>query len=227
MATCATYPEISERLQTVGLRARGGFDVEPSDGLPDAVRMVVLVGNIGGSLWSAFDGERRDVENPLDDWSKRTLGRITIELPGAVGAVFPSDGPPYYTFQQWALRAEPVHPSPLGPLIHPDYGLWHAYRGALLFDREIAGVPDVMSEASPCSSCVGKPCLTACPVGAIDQDEGGLDVMTCAAHLKTKDGKACLACACLARRACPVGAEYRYQEPQSRFHMEAFLRARG
>ena len=25
------------------------------------------------------------------------------------------------------------HASPLGLLIHPDYGLWHGYRGALLF----------------------------------------------------------------------------------------------
>ena len=30
---------------------------------------------------------------------------------------------------------------------------------------------------------------------------------------------------CLARRACPVGADYRYDVPQARFHMQAFLSA--
>ena len=40
------------------------------------------------------------------------------------GAV-PVRRPPYWPFQQWARRAEPVHPSPIGVLIHPRYGLWH------------------------------------------------------------------------------------------------------
>ena len=54
-------------------------------------------------------------------------------LAGELGAkaFFPSGGLPYWPFQQWARRAEPVHPSPVGILIHPRYGLWHSYRGAL------------------------------------------------------------------------------------------------
>ena len=36
------------------------------------------------------------------------------------------------------MRAEAVAPSPLGILIHPDYGLWHAYRGALAFAERLA-----------------------------------------------------------------------------------------
>ena len=32
---------------------------------------------------------------------------------------------------------------------------------------------------------------------------------------------------CLARRACPVGAEYAHGAEQAGFHMRAFLRARG
>lgn len=221
------YDHVCSRLEAVGLRARGGFLAEDADQIPDGAVTVILVGNIGGSMWAAFEDDRRDVDNPLDDWSKRTLGALVEDLPGALGALFPSDGPPYFPFQQWALRAEPVHPSPLGPLIHPEYGLWHAYRGAVLFDGVVEGLPPHEPGASPCSSCTEKPCLTTCPVGAIDEDEGGLEVMTCAAHLKTEPGDACLAGACLARRACPVGAEYRYDEPQSRFHMGAFLRARG
>ena len=44
----------------------------------------------------------------------------------ARSALFPFGGPPHFPFQQWARRAEPVHPSPIGLLIHPIYGLWHS-----------------------------------------------------------------------------------------------------
>ncbi len=238
MAEMLTYGRVAESLQDAGLRARGGFHATSADGLPSAVATVVLAGNVGGSLWDAFSADRRDEPDPLDGWSKRTLGRLAHELshesshgssgerPGSVTAVFPSDGPPYYPFQQWAMRAEPVHPSPLGSLIHPDYGLWHAYRGALLFEAGLADVPAVSGVPSPCSTCVDRPCLRTCPAGAIDADEGGLDVAACIGHIREPAGDPCLAAACMARRACPVGAGYRYAEPQARFHMNAFLKAR-
>ena len=47
-------------------------------------------------------------------------------------AWFPSEKP-WQPFQQWAMRAEGLKASPLGVLIHPDYGLWHGYRGAIGF----------------------------------------------------------------------------------------------
>ena len=34
-------------------------------------------------------------------------------------ALFPFGGPPFLPFQRWAQRAEPVHSSPIGLLIHP------------------------------------------------------------------------------------------------------------
>ena len=51
--------------------------------------------------------------------------------------LFPFDGPPWLPFQRWAARAEPLHASPIGPYIHPRHGLWHAWRGALAFEREL------------------------------------------------------------------------------------------
>ena len=64
-------------------------------------------------------------------------------------ALFPFGGPPFWPFQQWARRSEPVHPSPIGLLIHPRYGLWHSYRGALGF-REALDVPELAAAPSPC-----------------------------------------------------------------------------
>ena len=132
--------------------------------------------------------------------------------------------PPYQPFQRWARRAEAVHASPLGILIHPDYGLWHAYRAALVFaDRlELAPRGDA---ASPCDSCADKPCLSACPVGAFTN--AGYDVAACAGHLSTPQSIDCHTVGCRARDACPVGPAYRYDDAQRRFHMAAFARARG
>src|SRR5271166_4757675 len=85
------------------------------------------------------------------------------------GGVYLFGGPPHFPFQQWVRRAEPVHPSPLGLLIHPIYGLWHSYRGALAFP-EALDVPALEVAPSPCDSCAEKPCLGACPVGAFSLD---------------------------------------------------------
>ena len=67
--------------------------------------------------------------------ARRSIGAVAATF--GARAVSPSDRP-YLPFQQWAMRAEGLKPSPLGILMHPRYGLWHAYRGALLFDAEIA-----------------------------------------------------------------------------------------
>jgi hypothetical protein len=121
------------------------------------------------------------------------------------------------------MRAEAVAPSPLGILIHPDYGLWHAYRGALAFADRLA-LPPRVERPRPCDSCAGRPCLFACPVGAFS--EQGYDVPACTGHISGPAGVPCMGGGCLARRACPVGPAYGYAAAQARFHMAAFLSAR-
>ena len=138
-------------------------------------------------------------------------------------ALFPFGGPPHLPFVAWAKRAEPVAESVLGILLHPDYALWLAYRGALAFAEEIA-LPARAERPRPCDDCTDKPCLSACPVGAFTA--AGYDVVACADHLAVAAGADCMAEACRARRACPVGREYLYQPDQARFHMVHFLEAR-
>ena len=149
------------------------------------------------------------------------IGALAQEL-GAL-PLFPFVARPMRRFQRWALRAEPVSPSPLGLLIHPDYGLWHSYRGALGFVEAIAIAPRE-GRASPCESCESRPCLSACPVRAFS--ESGYDVDVCAKHLRTPEGGGCMTGGCLARRACPVGQEFRHDLEPAAFHMAAFLRNR-
>jgi ferredoxin-like protein FixX len=218
--------EVEAALRARGLAPRGAFHLVVSDGvsaLPDgrAVGRLVLAGNVGASLWARFARERRAEPEPLDRWSARVLGEIAARFDAAI--VLPGDGPPRPPFLRWARRAEPVHPSPLGVLIHPDHGLWHAYRGALAFSERLA-LPVRDTRESPCTSCRERRCLAACPVGAFTT--AGYDDTACAAHLESGAGAACFEFACLARVACPVARKHRYPPEQARFHLSAFLRGR-
>jgi epoxyqueuosine reductase QueG len=135
-------------------------------------------------------------------------------------AVSPSDRP-YLPFQQWAMRAEGLKPSPLGILMHPEYGLWHAYRGALLFDVEVL-IQAPHEVIHLCDLCPGKPCLKSCPVDAYSQ--AGFAYQACLGHVRGPSGEPCRIGGCLDRNACPYGTAYRYPADEQAFHMAAFMR---
>lgn len=218
-----------ERLVAVhGLRLRGGFQPATDDGVPALAdgRMpatLLLIGNVGSSLWPAFSASPEAADgrpDPLDRWSRRVARAIAYDA--GAEPLFPFGGPPYLPFQRWALRAEPVAPSPLGILIHPDYGLWHAYRAALAFAVRL-DLPRPDPRPRPCDSCADRPCLAACPVGAFDGDR--YDVPACISHLAAAPSSSCMSGGCLARSACPVGRAFAYEAEQARFHMRAFRAA--
>ena len=209
----------------IGLVPRGAFLLRNDErsGALAGIRTIVLIGMAGRKGGDAFatspeagDGRK----DPLDRFSRRVIGALADELGAA--ALYPFGGPPHLPFQQWARRAEPVHPSPVCMLIHPIYGLWHSYRGALGFAQAL-DVPPLPRSMSPCDSCRARPCLGACPVGAFSLK--GYDVAACAAHLKGAAGENCMSRGCLARRACPVGADHAHAPEQAAFTMRAFLRA--
>ncbi len=171
-------------IERTGLVARGAFRLAEAEraGALAGVQTIVLIGMAGRDGWGAFAAspEAHDgLDDPLDRFSRRVIGALADDL-GAL-ALFPFGEPPYWPFQQWARRAEPVHPSPIGLLIHPRYGLWHSYRGALGFASALE-IPTHETSPSPCDSCAERPCLSACPVCAFSAR--GYDVAACAAHLR-------------------------------------------
>ena len=218
---------IEHGLDAVGMSLRGAFHPVAEDRVPEPVPgrragTVVLAGNVGQGMWAAFSRNRsRAGTDPLDEWTRSVLSPLAEGFGGR--AVYPFDGPPYLPFQEWALRAGTVFQSPMGPLVHPEYGLWHAYRGAIVLVERIA-LPEQPAIASPCQACEATPCLATCPVGALGPD--GYDVDRCVEHVASRAGTDCRERGCLARRACPVGRAYTYNDEQARFHMAAFLRAR-
>lgn len=217
------FAAIEAALAPHGLIMRGGFHPATDDKVPGET--LVLVGNAGPDMWAAFDAVRGDYagqDNSLDAWIFDVLSDVATAV-GAT-ALFPFGGPPHLPFQRWAQRAEPVYPSPVGVLIHPDIGLWHAYRGALAFAGKLP-LPQTDTRPSPCEICLDKPCLSACPVGAFAS--GAYDVPACVGHITDNDSADCMPRGCAARRACPVGQEYVYAPAQAGFHMRAFARAQS
>jgi hypothetical protein len=217
-----SFSDIETAIAAAGLTPRGGFHPGPEDAVPGNPRTVILLGNAGPHFWHAFTDARRDEPAPLDAWTRRAVDKLAADL--GARALFPFEGPPYLPFQRWAQKCEPVHPSPIGALIHPVYGLWHAYRAALIFDVKI-GLPEIASAPSPCDACADKPCLTTCPVGAFTGKT--YNVPACVGFLATGGGEDCLGFGCAARRACPVGRDFIYEPAQARFHMAAFNARHG
>ncbi len=216
--------EISSLLAQHGLILRGGFNFGAEDapigpsGAP--AKSALLVGQAGSAPWPHFlrwrESQPADLTNPLDAWSREVIGAVAKKF--GARAISPSDKP-YLPFQQWAMRAEGLKPSPLGILMHPQYGLWHAYRGALLFERDIS-IQAAEKKNHLCDACIGKPCLKACPVGAYSGP--GFAYEACLSHVRGPDGALCRDRGCLDRNACPYGTEYRYPVDEQAFHMSAF-----
>jgi hypothetical protein len=180
-------------------------------------RQVILIGNAGPDMFLRF---ARSGAPTMDEWTRVVVDRLAEDV-GAL-AVYPFDKPAF-PFLTWARKARAGYTSPLGLNIHPTYGLWHAYRAALLFPVEF-DLPSTSARAHPCESCADKPCLSACPVRAFDGSS--YDVAACGAHIKSNAGQDCMEGGCLARRACPVGKAFQYAPQQMQFHMRAFRELR-
>ncbi|QPC88757.1 hypothetical protein GA830_15995 [Mesorhizobium sp. NBSH29] len=222
----AALDAVSESLNTSGMILRGGFNFGTNEDAPAGPKgrraaSVLLVGQAGAPPWPHFQrwraGQPIDLADPLDSFSRHVIGTVAAKV--SARAVSPSDRP-FLPFQSWAMRAEGLHPSPLGILMHPKYGLWHAYRGALLFDHEIA-IQTPQDVIHLCDLCVGKPCMKACPVDA--HTGTGFAYHSCIDHVRGPTGAPCRDGGCLDRNACPHGTHYRYPAEVQAFHMAAFL----
>jgi hypothetical protein len=220
-----TFAEISKAVAPFGMICCAGFYPLPEDGIEPLAGTVVLVGNAGPAMWRAFaasvpEGARSRDHDPLDVWTRDMLTPVALRLEARV--LFPFEGPPFHPFMRWAKRAEPIEQAPIGPLIHPRYGLWRAYRAAFVF-KDALDLPLAETTPSPCAGCLDRPCTTGCPVDAIRRD--AYDVPRCVEYVRSEAGADCLARGCRARRACPIGVRYRHEPEQAAFHMRKFIAA--
>ena len=217
----AVLRKLTAELQGTGLSVRGWCvdQVVESEPQGDRDHAIVLIGNLGGSFWPTFRKSRFEDNHALDRWTKHVIDPIAEKLGGQ--PLYPSDKP-YQPFQRWAKKAEGFEASPHGILMHPEYGLWQAYRAALVF-CDVSEMPPPQKVEHACATCADTPCLTTCPVGAFSTE--GYDVAVCRGHVRANPDGHCATKGCLARQACPIATEHHYLEDQQRFHMKAFLKS--
>ncbi|MGE0844745.1 MAG: hypothetical protein AB7L41_00645 [Flavobacteriaceae bacterium] len=221
--TRAAAPDIhglEHALAGHGLIVLGIFEPVPGDGL-DAAR-AVLVGNAGPAMWRAFAASTEAADgapHPMDRWTRRILKGVGGNF--GCGTKFPFDGPPYLPVLRWLERCAPAGASPLGPYVHRDYGPWFALRGVLLSAG--AGLPVTAAGGGPCPTCTDKPCLDACPAGAITRD-APYEPQRCRQWLHAHPAGDCTGGGCLVRHACPYGRGFAPEPAQAAFHMRAFAR---
>ena len=82
---------------------------------------------------------------------------------------------------------------------------------AVVADTDFTPSPP-LHERSPCPACAPRTCIATCPADALQA--GQFDLDACSRYRLQPDS----ACAhgCLARQACPAGAEHRYDPEQIR-----------
>lgn len=197
-----------------GLRVMGAFCPGPGDDVPAGFGTLVMLGP-SEDFWEVLTAAPEfGAPDPVDRWSERVIGAMAKDLGGQ--AFLPFGGPPYAPFLRWALRTGRAWSSPVGMLVHDTTGLMVSYRGAIAL-RDRLKIPP--PGPRPCDGC-DRPCLSACPVGALGPD--GYDTDACHRYLDTPAGSACLSGGCLARRVCPASAGAARAAAQSAHHMAYF-----
>ncbi|NHC06970.1 hypothetical protein [Azonexus fungiphilus] len=178
-------------------------------------RQLILLGHAGRRLWQCVQAARPAGEHPIDDYTKSTVDRCFARFfPGRhYRIVYP--GPAPIGLQALGAHAGWHQPSPLMIGIDREWGSWYAYRCVILADTGFS--PDATvdrenpAKSSPCTDCRERPCVAACPAGAVGDR---FDLAACSDE-RLRPGSPCGE-SCLARLACPVGSEHRYDATQIR-----------
>lgn len=218
--------ELEQRAQgtgfnLLGLADGGHFDLCQPRGrrareLLPSCETVLVLGTGGREFWRAteeqggFAKRTPFAREPLRTRALQFASEVVRWLAshGHAGLVVDPEAPRTLNFTQLGEAAGLGTISPVtGLLLHPKYGPWLSMRAAILlpgfpFGCDFRG--EVTSGFQPCMTC-HKPCVKACPIQVYD-GEGGIDLEQCATHLHAGG----CATHCAVRRACPVGAEERY-----------------
>ncbi len=225
------FQEGRQYLESHGLNLLAVFDCAD---LPPAVRekleaarvpladfrRLVLIAHGGRTFWEKAQGIDFTVLDPLDDHSSARARRFMAEFAGDPDFLLLYPQRPFLLpLRQLGELAGWSHPSPLGIGIHPTFGLWFAYRVVLLSRAELPLLREAPS-ASPCVTCVDRPCIAACPAGAVTRVHQ-FDLEGCVSYRQAPQSRCAMTCR--SRIACPVGSGHRYAAEQIQYHYRISL----
>ena len=209
-------------------------DIAPTE-FTHSTRLLLLA-NAGPKFWrnlqgSSFKGHR----DPVDTFSVELAAEFQRQFLNTDRFIqlYPTPkGQSHIPLMRLGGLAGWNTPSPLGLGLHPQYGPWSAYRVAWLTNTEqlpkafykepqafkttgLTDISDLAHSAELCASCAA-PCVTACPANAVAYGEN-FKIEPCYEHSQPESSE----CHnhCFARTACPIGAEYRYDDDQLAHHM--------
>jgi len=223
----AEAPDLFAPLRAQGLHLHAVFNLAdlPADvidtlGLDEQARdqytQLILLGHLGRDFWQALQARGMHGSTPVDTFATECAERwMASSLPGhRWRLVFPGDQP--VGLQRLGQLAGWHKASPFWVGVDAEWGSWFAYRAVLLTDTQLPVTPR-RELASPCASCTGQPCVSACPAGALATEASGPWRLRACLDYRLQPGSACLD-RCLARNACPVGEPFRYRDEQIAYH---------
>ncbi len=222
--------DITGELDTMGFNLHASFEIERlppplheeltrREPKSTAFRYLLLVSDGGSSLWRNMmqqRGSEPQERDPVDTFTRRCLQSL---LGNDAAIIYP--GNHFIPLQGLGSLAGWHHTSPLGLGIHPEFGLWYAYRAVILSNEALTPLTDAPGGESPCADCDDRPCIAACPASAAL--ESGFNVRACSSFRLPGDSPC--ESTCLARQACPVDAEHRYGVDQMTYHCQASVAA--
>ena len=192
-------------------------------GLPEVAgdyNQLLVFGHAGSGFWKSLD-EPLTGSDPLDRMSIKMVEDFLQRIGCAHYLVLYPSADLQIDLRGLGKQLGWHADSALGIGINAIHGTWFAYRVVVLANTSYETHDKAWTnrlEEGPCSKCVNRPCVDACPVGAPGVT---FDFQACMVE-RVREGSACTD-QCLARNACPVGTEYQYDEDQMRYHYQKSL----
>lgn len=212
-------------LNTVGVLDRATYNQLAPEGsrcedIFPPTGTVLVVGSGGTHFWDQFVEHLRlhphhltEQPHPLDHFLELSLHlhQPVIQAGGDTRVIpITHNTPIFLDVRKLALASGQGTLSPVGLLLHPEFGLWWALRVVIFTEVEVP--PSLPLPSSPCVPCPA-PCISACPAGAVQSS--GFVFDRC--QLQHQQSQTCTY-TCHARNACIVAPQHTYRELQSLYH---------